>query len=789
MSIDPQEFDTGNILPQSGFGPTIAFNSLYHSNPFLFRVYTPKEKSPFTDDSDPLFVAPKFDELFARTPVEITQAQFPDPSSWDCTDVAHHMEWTTRSSSSFISTSFSFSWAIWEAVRRYHLGVKKDIEIAIIDAAVVDGRAATAVELLARGTHEGTSDQVSKWHRFSRDSQAVLVYGLIPRPAVLASIPLLQILRKMPSYFLNKDTQVVDGNPLNLAGWDYASRKASYRHFCQDMSKAFMQRPVEVRLRDSTGGAVRLALSFLRPFFHRVVQDDFDTAIFYLRRLAILISQWPGIWAQEHPEIQKVVESMVLALGEELKMKYASQNTDEISRLQVIINGIHHRSRHSRTHSSQKYAVNEVDIDSDGDFELELGDSDEPTLVALGVPPTRDQLPPLEMSVAVVPRIPISFQTPITPPESPRSSKFLPTVNVQLQDILSSPIHDKLGFSLPAAQGRDEDTKLATTATTAESLASPPPTPPSHIPVFFAPPIVTSSDDTYQSNPVQNPLTKSVNLTELSAIVDEANQPSADRLGTLYEVPEDESVVGEEFVQIEYPTPTDNIQMPGGDIYYHEHDDDNASNVSSSISTIPFAPSLTHSRRSSIMSVDTLIDDAEFPVKRLSLTTNHSDSFEFYPKHLSLRGLRVGSRTVSFSEAIAPLLANEMILSAPTRSDPLEIPLPPSAPVSECSGSQPSSPSSSTCSSIESSPQMESVELPVPTTPNVFIVPLSNRDGDVRGRTMHTGETEAEEKRSSNGLPVKVTETASYIVTGFLVGAFITLFLFSTQRRTLLYCT
>ena len=34
-----------------------------------------------------------------------------------------------------------------------------------------------------------------------------------------------------------------------------------------------------------------------------------------------------------------------------------------------------------------------------------------------------------------------------------------------------------------------------------------------------------------------------------------------------------------------------------------------------------------------------------------------------------------------------------------------------------------------------------------------------------------------------------VVETASYIVTGFVVGAFITLFLFSTQRRTLLYLT
>ncbi|PPQ99310.1 hypothetical protein CVT24_009178 [Panaeolus cyanescens] len=781
MAIDPQETDIGNLLPQSGFGSVIDFQSLVPRNPFLFRVYTPKEKSPFSDDTDPLFVAPKFDELFARTPVEISQASFPDPAAWDCTDVAHHMEWTTRSSSSFISTSFSFSWAIWEAVRRYHLGVKKDIEIAIIDAAAVDGRAATAVELLARGAHEGTIDQFSKWHRFSRDTQAVLVYGLIPRPAVLASIPLLQILRKMPSYFLNRDIQVVDGNPLNLVGWDYANRKSSYRHFCQEMSRAFMQRSVEVRLRDSTGGAVRLALAFLRPFFHRVIQDDADAAISYLRSLSISISQWPGAWAQEHPEIQKVVESMVLALGEELKTKYASHNIDDISRLQVIVDGARKRSRQS----GKKY-IHEVDVDSDGDFELERGESDEPTLVSLDAA----QLPSLEMSVAVLPRNPITFQTPITPPESPRNSLFLPTVTVPLQGILSSPIHDKVGPLPQPAQGRDEDHVLAKTVTAAESLASPPPTPPSHMSVFSAPPTVTQNDNANHSDPGEKTSTSSHDLSEAPAVDQADSQHTVDRLGTLYEVPEEESPVGEEFIQIEHPSPTDNIPMPGGEILsYHDHDDDNASVVSSSISSIPFAPSLTLSRRSSIMSVDTLIDDAEFPAKRLSLSANNSDSFEIFPKHMSLRGLRVGSRTVSFSEAMAPLLTNGLLPSVPTMPDPSRIPLPVSTTGSEYSASRTSSPTSSTCSSAAPSPQMESVELPVPTTPYTFVVPPSKREGDVHGDELRVGESESEENKSPKRLPVMVTETASYIVTGFLVGAFITLFLFSTQRRTLLYCT
>lgn len=45
-------------------------------------------------------------------------------------------------------------------------------------------------------------------------------------------------------------------------------------------------------------------------------------------------------------------------------------------------------------------------------------------------------------------------------------------------------------------------------------------------------------------------------------------------------------------------------------------------------------------------------------------------------------------------------------------------------------------------------------------------------------------EDEEELRRS----PVLV-ETAGFIVTGFLIGAFITLFLVSTQRRTLIYLT
>jgi hypothetical protein len=141
-------------LPQYGFGSSVDFKTLLPDNPFLYRVYTPKERSPFFDETDPYFVAPQFDELYARTPVEVTSAPITDPLEATYADVVTHMEWTSRSKSIFLSTSFSFAWSIWEAVRRYHHGMKKDVEIAVIDASALLGRAATAVEMLRKSSSE-----------------------------------------------------------------------------------------------------------------------------------------------------------------------------------------------------------------------------------------------------------------------------------------------------------------------------------------------------------------------------------------------------------------------------------------------------------------------------------------------------------------------------------------------------------------------------------------------------------------------------------------------------------
>ena len=141
-------------LPQYGFGPEFAFRNLVEQNPFLFRVYTPKQRSPFYDTTEPFFVGQKFDECYTRSPDLLVQPQESITQTCTYRDVAIHMDWTTRSSSPFITTSFSFVWSIWEALRRYQTSVKHDIEIAVIDAKAVADHAVTALELLRHGKRE-----------------------------------------------------------------------------------------------------------------------------------------------------------------------------------------------------------------------------------------------------------------------------------------------------------------------------------------------------------------------------------------------------------------------------------------------------------------------------------------------------------------------------------------------------------------------------------------------------------------------------------------------------------
>ena len=573
-------------------------------------------------------------------------------------------------------------------------------------------------------------DTFRKWRRFAEDSQTVLVYGMVPRHAVLASIPLLHILRKLPSYFLRKDVQLVDGNPLDQVAWNYTSRKLGYHQFCREVSTLFLNRPEDVKLRDSTAGAVRLALAFLRPFFHDIVQDDFDIALSYLRSLAISISEWPANgWVKSYPEVRQIVDSMVLALGEELRAKYALQQGAEITRLQLVIDGLEDSLKARRTEATA-LRVDDLEVDSDDDLDGEFGETDDPTLVAPDIVTKNESKGPgrrssLKMTITVLPPIPVSFQTPITPPESPRNSLFFPTVTVPLSDMTSTKHSSKSMSEEPVQPSRSE------------RPASPPLTPPPCVAVFSRP----------------------ILLDEMSGALQERTvHPEGDLEAEILRKVVEETLEMEVLDQGEHL----NVEV----ITEDDDDDDDKTEPGDDLPS-----SLWSSPRSSVFSVETLCDNNDVPFKRLSYGHTRSNSFDIFGR-MSPPASSRASRTVSFSKSLSTALP--FLLESST--DPVAISLPASPP-----GSIPSSPSLKPSRSYPL-PHVSNDETKY-LTPSIvlpkrsisLLSPLAGQDDD---------DTDTPNFRSTS-----VTENASYIVTGFLVGAFLTLFLFSTQRRTLLYVT
>ena len=135
-------------------------------------------------------------------------------------------------------------------------------------------------------------------------------------------------------------------SPLEALGWDFTERKPSYRQLCLDMSAKFMKMPDELRVRDITAGSVRLAVAFLRPWFHKMVQDDFELAKTKLCELAFSIAQWPGQWwVREHGEIWDLTKLMVQTLGEELREKQKVDAGEEVKTLQSFVDNLENMVR------------------------------------------------------------------------------------------------------------------------------------------------------------------------------------------------------------------------------------------------------------------------------------------------------------------------------------------------------------------------------------------------------------------------------------------------------------
>ena len=179
-----------------------------------------------------------------------------------------------------------------------------------------------------------------KWYRFALESQSVLVHHSIPRKAVFSSIPLLKLLEKLPSY-LTTTSETDKTSPFDQLSWDYTQRKQMFKQFCQDAAEKFLKMPVEKRLRDTTTSAVRLSLSFLRPWLHRVSLADVESAQTALTSLAIVVGRWPGqLWVRDHSEVAELSKAMVEIVLEEMRESQKTQKAADAEKMQGIVDQI-----------------------------------------------------------------------------------------------------------------------------------------------------------------------------------------------------------------------------------------------------------------------------------------------------------------------------------------------------------------------------------------------------------------------------------------------------------------
>ncbi|KAK7052657.1 hypothetical protein R3P38DRAFT_2502490 [Favolaschia claudopus] len=340
-------------LPQYGFGEEVEFKKLVSNNAFLFRVHSPKSPS----HSESLFPALRFDGRYSNF-----SSSSKDSNAHPATyaDVVRYMDWTTRHSSPYISASFSFMWAVWEAARRYHFGVKHDVEIAVIDATALPAHlTVTAMEVLNGCDSAKRDKDHRKWSHFAQESQLVLIYGGIPHTAVLTSIPLLQIVDKLPSYCFHNPLSLpavpAPVTPLSPLSPSFLLSKPSFHNFCISQSASYLCANPATRFLDSTTAAVRLALAFLGVWFQWMVtlhpppstpksiisdfpgEDDenvfVDAAVTKVTELARAIALWPAA-GETNRMWDMVVREIALLVAEEVKRVVAAAEKEPFSRCQ-----------------------------------------------------------------------------------------------------------------------------------------------------------------------------------------------------------------------------------------------------------------------------------------------------------------------------------------------------------------------------------------------------------------------------------------------------------------------
>lgn len=139
----------------------------------------------------------------------------------------HVRNWNRGADSPWISVSPLWLWAIVECVRRFRAG-KKEVGLALIDSTQLSISGDARKVFYAIERDEIRNDRTAcLW---SNDPQEILVFGAIPRKAIISQVPLADIIPNLPPFFFKFPGRCVIRNIAwtDVQTWDrflYAHRQ------------------------------------------------------------------------------------------------------------------------------------------------------------------------------------------------------------------------------------------------------------------------------------------------------------------------------------------------------------------------------------------------------------------------------------------------------------------------------------------------------------------------------------------------------------------------------------
>jgi hypothetical protein len=284
-----------------GFSENQTFASLMEDNRYLYRVHDAKSKTPLVPGTG--FVARNFQDLSPANLETKRESILKDPSE---AEAFTHARMT--GSTSYIGTTFSLSWAIWEANQRADYRGTEQVKISVIDGHLLRPYASTAVTLLSRCSSEADFEMLKNHANLA---QEVLVYAFIPEKSILATIHWDHVLPALPSWYREGD-KLREGRPDPV----YPKKHFKARLRFEAFVTAFNALRLNQDEKDIHSESIRLAMAMMAERMHPLTSiDELDIIENIITDIAAEICRWPSRQYNPQREETEMWESKRIEIG------------------------------------------------------------------------------------------------------------------------------------------------------------------------------------------------------------------------------------------------------------------------------------------------------------------------------------------------------------------------------------------------------------------------------------------------------------------------------------------